>query len=233
MNDVSAAAKTLARADIEAVAATAGLSMNELLEWGLYSVLETFGGNNGHPGEARAELESLRSREGSAEIDLLPKNPLAEFAADAGALHDGELAELALLTAVDMLKNSAFKETQPKDILCSFRQRKGPLLPSFRHERVEIRPAMERLFYVCPRNVSASQSDGISSLDVRAEHLFLAQSIQHAFAQNSWEECFAELEIAESVVRYCPALQQEAAAISALIDAERVLSNFCSAVDNA
>lgn len=222
--------KTLDLEAIQAIAGKAGMTASELLEWGLYSILETYDGRNGQISDAKEDLKRVRTLEGKIPKQLIPSDPLSKFTADAG-LNFGELNELALLSAINILNTSEFYEKQPKEMLEDDRREKGPLIPSFLHDRVEVHPFMARLFSGDLKAVHGATFGDLSSEHVAPEHLFFRDSLRSAFGLNNWEDTICQLMGMEPAIRYCPTLQNEAAAIRALIEAEHTLGDFCRAVD--
>jgi hypothetical protein len=223
--------KTIDLDAIQAVANEAGMTASELLEWGMYAILETWDGENGDPRDAAADLKSLQKREGMIPVQLIPSNPLADFAAEAG-ISFSELSELALLATFDILKSSEFPDAQPRDILENYRREKGPLMPHFQHDRVKVHPFMAALFSGDLKAIHGETFGDYGSDDVRPEHVFIRQSLKSAFELKYWDDTICQLMAIEPAIRHCPTLQNEAAAIRALIQAEDVLSDFCQAVDN-
>jgi hypothetical protein len=215
---------------IHATAVKAGMNASELIEFGLYAILQTYDGKNFQLNDAKNELKRVQMLEGKIPDQLLPSNPLAKFAADAGLSFD-ELNELALISAIDILNSSEFPDSSPKKQLESYRLKQGQLIPSYRCDRVEVHPFMARLFSGDLKAVHGATFGDLCSDHVGSEHHFLEGSLHRAFAEKNWEESICELINIESVIRHCPALQNEAAAIRALIEAERVLGDFCRAVN--
>ncbi len=216
---------------IQDMADKAGMTASELLEWGLYNILQHYDGTGGHPSETGDELKKSRTLEGKIPEKLLPSNPLADFAADAGIRY-GELNELALLTAINMLNCSEYPDEQPKDILEDYRREHGPLIPHFQHDRGKVHPFMAALFSGDLKAVHGSTFGDLGSEHVLPEHMFIRDSLRSAFGLNNWDDTICQLMVIEPAIRYCPTLQNEAAAIRALVEAERVLGGFCSAVDD-
>ncbi len=89
---------------------------------------------------------------------------------------------------------------------------------------------MHRLFSGDLKDIHGPTFGELASDHVNGEHRFLEGCLRRAFDQNSWEETISELMDIESVIRHCPALQNEANAIHTLIEAERALTNFSRAV---
>lgn len=225
------AQQTIDKSAIQAAASKAGMTLSEFLEWGLYCILKNYDGTAAsNPSDAREDLKQCRKLEGIISEENIPTNPLAEFASDSG-LHFGELNELALLTAVSIMNTSESPDKQPMDWLKEARQKQGPLIPSFPEEKTTVHPFMERLFSGDLRAVHGATFGDLASDHVDSEHHFLEDNLQRAFQQNTWDEAIGEMMTIESVIKYCPALQNEAAAIRALIEAERVLGDFCRAVN--
>lgn len=222
--------KTRDIASIQSIAVKAGMTASELLEFGLYAILQTYDGENGQISDAKNELNRVRTLEVNIPAPLIPPNPLAKFAADAGLNFD-ELNELALLSAINILDGTEWPDSSPKEDLENCRRKQGPLIPSFRCDRVEVHPFMARLFSGDLKAVHGATFGDHCSDHVDSEHMFLEGCLKRAFAQKSWEESLCELINLECVIRYCPELQNEAAAIRALIEAENVLGDFCRAVN--
>jgi hypothetical protein len=223
--------KTIDLDAIHDMADKAGMTASELLEWGLYAILQTW--NDAHtgyfPSDAANGLKELREMEGTIPEQLIPSTPLADFASEAG-LAFSELNELALLAAINRLNSSEYPNKQPRDLLEDDRREMGPLMPHFQHDRVKVHPFMAALFSGDLRAVHGATFGDLCSDHVDCEHIFLEECLQRAFDQNSWGECTSDLISIESVIRHCPKLQNEAAAIRALLEADRVLSDFCQAV---
>lgn len=222
--------KTLDLAAIQAIAGKAGMTASELLEWGLYSVLETFDGKNGQISDAKEELKRVRTLECKIPAQLIPSNPLAKFAADAGLNFD-ELNELALLSAINMLNSSEWPDSTPKEGLEDDSRKHGPLIPSFRCDRTEAHPFMARLFSGDLKAVHGATFGDRFSEHVAPEHLFIRDCLKSAFDLNDWDDTICQLMTIEPAIRHCPTLQNEAGAIRALIEAEKTLGDFCRAVD--
>ncbi len=222
--------KTIGIDEIKTIASNAGMTASELLEWGLYSVLETYDGKNNPISDAKDGLELCRTLEGVIPKKIIPLNPLAKFAADAGLNFD-ELNELALLSAINMLNSSEWPDSTPKEELEDDRRKHGPLIPSFRCDRDKVHPFMARLFSGDLRAVHGATFGDLGSDCVEGEHWFLEGCLERAFGKNSWDESICDLMNIECVIRHCPALQNEAAAIRALIEVERVLGDFSRAVN--
>lgn len=225
------APKTLNIDTVEAVAEKSGMTLSELLEYGLYSVLETYDGKNNPISDAKGELEKLRAKEGEIPNQFIPSNPLARFATDAGLSFD-ELNELALLAAISIMNSSEFPNERPVEILENYRREKKPLIPSFLHDRSNVHPFMERLFSSDLKAVHGATFGDLGSQHVELEHLFIKDCLQRAFDAKDWEDAICQLIPIERIIRYCPTLRNEAGAIRALIEAEDVLGDFCRAVRN-
>lgn len=230
--EAQATPKTIGNADIQAIANKAGLTLSELLEWGIYCIMETFDGTMFQPSEALDELRRLQNIEGKIQKDIIPSNPLAEFAANIG-MHFGEVSELALLSAISIMNSSEFPDKKPRDFLEELRQEHGALIPSFKEEKTAVHPFMHRLFSGDLRAIHGPTFGDLASDDVGMEHLFLEQVLNQAFERKDWSETMCDLMAIESVIRYCPKLRNEAAAIQALIEAEKVIGDFCRAVNAA
>lgn len=224
--------KTIDLDAIQDMADKAGMTASELLEWGLYQVVLPANGIDRTPAEAaKSLLEDSRKQVGKIPEQLIPSNPLADFAEEAG-LSFSELSELALFTIFDLIENSVFPGKQPIDLLHDDRQNQGPLIPSFQHDRVKVHPMMAALFSGDLKAVHGETFGDHSSEHVAPEHWFIRDSLKSAFNMKDWDHTICELMTIEPAIRHCPTLQNEAAAIRTLIEAERVLGDFCEAVDN-
>ena len=100
-------------------------------------------------------------------------------------------------------------------------------------ETIIVHPFMRRLFSGDLKTVHGEDFGERASRSVGMEHRFLKQNLSRAFNMPTWDEACAELMVIESVIKHCPELQNEAAAIRALIEADKVLGNFCDAVEAA
>lgn len=99
---------------------------------------------------------------------------------------------------------------------------------------IKVHPLMERLFSGDLKAVHGSTFGDRGSSEVECEHHFLKSCLQQIFYIKSefpWEDSISAFIGLESVIRHCPKLQNEAAAIRALLEAESVLSEFCYAVN--
>jgi len=148
----------------------------------------------------------------------------AEAAAKEAGMSVADFNELALRWMVDMTKaNPVFVRSECREFLEEQRNEKGA--------EVELHPFMERLFSGDLRAVHGATFGDLSSDHVEPEHLFIRGCLESAFNLNSWEDTICQLMTMEPAIRHCPTLQNEAAAIRALIKAENVLGDFCRAVE--
>ncbi len=109
--------------------------------------------------------------------------------------------------------------------------KKDESLVDIPHTKHPLHPFMQRLFSGDLKAVHGPTFGDLCGTDVGSEHHFLEQNIIRAFRQNTWDESIGELIGIESVIRDCPKLQNEAAAIRALVEAGDVLGDFCRAVN--
>lgn len=237
--ETTATPKTIDKATIDAAADEAGLSVSEFVEWGMYAFIETFSNCEHSSGDAKDYMPTLRGLGGGVAPGIIHQSPLEAFA-ESESMTMNELAEAAILTATDMVKNSEYPNQTPKDILCDYRFRQRLLIPEIGNEnhtvhRTEskVHPFMHRLFSGDLKAVHGPSFGDLCSDEVDGEHQFMEDNLKRAFAANSWEEACCDLMILESVIHHCPKLQNEAAAIRALIEAENVLGAFCRAVNAA
>ena len=149
-----------------------------------------------------------------------------------------EFTELALYWMMEMFEEDAdFAKEDSHESLAGFREKYGIFNPcmiefgSSSIPKTDVHPFMHRLFSGDLKSIHGEAFGELNSKDVHMEHRFLATAMEHALAQNSWDECISELMLIESVVRHCPMLQNEAAAIHTLIEAEEVLSDFGNSVN--
>ncbi|MDF7808721.1 hypothetical protein P4E94_14830 [Pontiellaceae bacterium B12219] len=110
------------------------------------------------------------------------------------------------------------------------RQEKALETSSLPKKETVVHPFMERLFSADLRAVHGPTFGDLCSDSVEGEHHFLTLNLDRIFALNDWDHIFCSLMDLESVIRYCPKLKNEAGAIRALIEAEKVLGDFCRAV---
>ena len=213
--------KTIDLDAIQDMAKKAGMTASELLEWGLYTLLETYREADYHPSDAGEELKTRRRVEGKIPDELIPSNPLTEFAADAG-IHCGELNELALLTAFNILNCSEYPDAQPKDILEDLRREQGPLTPNFQHDRVNVHPFMAALF-------SGERVSGKYSPPEKLTNgqFWVASQLGEIMEARHFTECDAvDIFSLFEAIKHNPELKQEAAAMLAFYESQQILQAF-------
>lgn len=239
METTKAVPKTIGKADIEAAANKANMAISEFVEWGMHALIETFSNSENSPGDAKADMPTLRGLRGGVAPGVIRKSPLEAFA-EAEGMTMNEMAEAAILTAMDLIYGSEYPDKTPCDILQDYRRNRRLLLPEIGKgsepqaaPAPEIHPFMHRLFSGNLRALHGADFGDRGSESVNDEHQFLEQSLTRAFSLKSWDEVICELMVMESVIRHCPALKNEAAALRSLIEAEKVLGDFCRAVDAA
>lgn len=213
--------KTIDLDKIQDMADKAGMTASELFEWGLYGILQTYDGTLGwYPRDAADGLKELREMEGEIPEQLIPSDPLVDFASEAG-LNFSELNELALLTAINRLNSSEYPDKQPRDLLEDDRREMGPLLPHFQHDRVKVHPFMAALFsgelsaaYVPPENMSNAQ-------------VTVAYYLEDFFeAKNEADDLGCHVRGLYDAVRHNPELKQEVAAMKAFYESLDILQRF-------
>jgi len=237
MTKATATHETVGKCEIDVAAKEAGLTALELAEWGVLSVMNEHRKATHNIGEARRELERIRAKYGSVATGIIGRPPVLAMAEAEGMTLD-EYTELGLLTAIAMLDESVYTDVKPVDFLNGFREEIRAFIPEIGIGKTAegsqngtiVHPFMERLFSGDLRAIHGSDFGGVGSDSGREEHLFLAESLERIMGKASHDEIMSDLMLLESVIRHCPALENEAAAIRMLVESENVLGDFTRAV---
>ena len=221
--------ETMDIATLDNIAKEAGMSVHEFTELALYWMIgmcET--DKEFRAGGGREFLRSSRKKRGPFPpvyigLDSAVGSMLEDLAKATGL----EKEELPMFCVQWLLQVAQSEPQLAKESAQAWKESigKGNANPG-----ATPHPFMERLFSGDLRAVHGPTFGDLASEHVKSEHRVLRDLLKRAFKQD-WEEACCELMDAESIIRHCPALQNETAAIRTLLEAEKVLDDFCRSVD--
>ena len=150
-----------------------------------------------------------------------------------------EFNELALYWMVEMFEHDEHGMADWREILDDYRKNYGQSsshnIVNNNAKQTEVHPFMQRLFSGDLEVLHEAKHRELTPENVKLEHVFISQALRSMIDRQGacLADIMSELEGLELVIRHCPTLQPEAAAIRAMLEGEAILNGFCKAVDAA